>query len=152
MSNTDQNYSPFIIVIGLIISIGRVILGNMNIGDAKDSVILIVMAIVNYVALGFVLLFLYNGFYNCFNFYLNKSGLTTKQKKNSCSISHIISFVLLIVYCFLGYIYITEYYNSNMNDAISIFALSISIANDGLIDKYGILFYKAIIKTAKLIK
>lgn len=155
MSNSvhnNQNNSPFIVIIGLIISIGRIILGSINDGTDYSKIILAVMAIVNYIALGFVLLFLYNDFYSFFKNRLDNSGLTTKEKKNSYFTSHFISFILLLGYFLTGYFYITKYYNSNTNDAISVFALSVSIANDGLVEKYGILFYKMINKISKLKK
>lgn len=150
-SEKPNNNAPFVIVIGLIVSIGRIVLGNIGDGIDYDKLILIVMAIVNYVAFGFVLLFLYNGFFQRFKYRLNESGLNTKQKRNSLLVSHMLSSVCLIAYFLIGCLYICKFYNSNYNDAISIFALAVSIAQDGLIEKYDKNFYKFINKLAKII-
>lgn len=148
VKNDNSTNSPFIVIIGLIVAIGRIAIGCIKNATSNEQTILLVMAIVNYIAFGFVLLFLYNGFYNCFIERLNSSGLNTKQKKKSRFVSHTISSICLLIYFAIGLLYVTKYYSSNFNDAISIFSLSISIANDGLIERYSQSFYKAINKIA----
>lgn len=146
----NSNNSPFIVITGLVVAIGRIVLGNIELTNGTDEIVLIVMAIVNYVALGFVLLFLYNGFYDNYKNRLAQSGLQTNLKKRSIFISHIVSFIVLLFYFVVACFYITKWYNSNYNDAISIFALAISIATDGLIKKYSTVFYKLLNRIAKL--
>lgn len=134
--------SVFILAVGCLIGLGRIILGYI----AKDNeqAITFVMAIVNYVALGFVLLFLYNGFTNDFNGRIEKAGLNSAVKKRRKGMKHIIDLILVGVYFVGGMLYIGKLYNADGNDVLSIIALAISIGNDGLIEYFGGDFFKMI--------
>lgn len=141
------NNSVFILSVGCLIGLGRGILGYI----AKDNeqIITFVMAIVNYVALGFVLLFLYNGFSNDFNGRLAKAGLSSAVKKRRKGVKRFIGMILVVVYSVSGMLYIAIFYNADGNDVLSIIALAISIANDGLIEYFGGDFFKIIKKLSK---
>ena len=137
----------FIIITGVIIAIGRLYLGSNNI---PKEAILIVMAIVNYVALGFVILFLSLDVDKYCYDKIDKAGIGTKEKSKRKEkrkfISSILSGILLLLYLGFGYFYISKLKSENMNDFISIIALSISIAANGLVSKLGVLYYDSIIK------
>ena len=61
----------------------------------------------------------------------------------------VISMFLLVVYLLIGTLYMIVLKTSDLNDVISILALAISIATNGLIDDYSNEFYKMILKIAK---
>lgn len=136
----------FIITTGFIIAIGR--LSISNIGNSK-GVILIVMAIVNYVALGFVLLFLCLDIDNYCCDKIDNAGIETKIKRARKGkrnfISSIVRILLLLLYLIIGYLYVDKFRSENINDIISIVALSISIASNGLVGELGNLYYKLVI-------
>lgn len=85
-----QYNSTFIVCTGIILAVGRIALGyivdSSSINDTvinspKEDAILIVMALVNYIAFGFVLFFLNKDSVKKFDEKINKSGLNTNQKK-----------------------------------------------------------------------
>ncbi len=134
----------FIVVIGFIIAIGRLILGSIS--NISDDAILLIMAIVNYIALGFVLLFLHNDIVTICYDNITKAGIDTAKKKRRKAITNVFSGIFLCIYFVGGILYLLFYKTSDMNDAISILALAISIATTGLSIKIGNLYYKLIIK------
>ncbi|MBD5395900.1 MAG: hypothetical protein HDR71_16935 [Lachnospiraceae bacterium] len=137
--------SMFIVIIGFIIAVSRLLLGNLKLKYYRELVVLIIMAAVNYVALGFVFLFLNNDLCNYCELKINNPGLDTKQRKTRKKALHILSGILLFIYFVLGLLYVVFAKSANLNDAISIVALSISIAANGLVDEFGESYYKFII-------
>lgn len=142
--------SLFIVFTGIIIAVCRFILGSIETKAGDDYHILIIMAVVNYVALGFVLLFLYNDFYTTCNCNISERGLDTALKKSCRSVMFMYSSILLISYLILGILYMQIFKSADLNDVISIVALALSIATNGLIDDYKDSYYKLVIKTAKI--
>ncbi len=150
MGNSSNKNSMFIVVTGIIIAVSRFLLGKVkNILFIKDQYVLIVMAVVNYIALGVVLLFLYNELYKRCKNKITSAGLNTAIKKKSNNVMSVISMFLLVVYLLIGTLYMIVLKTSDLNDVISILALAISIATNGLIDDYSNEFYKMILKIAK---
>lgn len=148
MANLKNRTSLFIVWTGLIIAVGRVLLGSDAItGDGQN--LLIIMAIVNYVAFGFVLLFLYNGFADTCKQKVIQSGLETKIKKKCGWVMNIISGSMVLLYGLVGIMYTLFWKSADLNDAISIFALAISIATNGLVEDYSIKYYELVKWCAK---
>lgn len=147
-----NNNSSFIVIVGILIATGRLLIGKLNIDNSNELYILVVMAIVNYVAFGFVLLFLNNDFNLSVENKINSSGIPTSKKQNSKKILHFFNIIYLITYLIIGILYIYKYYNATLNDMISIIALSVSIANDGLVEAYSKKYYLFINKLANLLK
>lgn len=131
----------FIIIIGILVSLGRILLK-----DATEDNILIIMAIINYVAFGFVYLFLHVKLIDKCKKQINNSGIDTIKKTLRKAVLSIFSFLSLLIYMVFGILYISKYKSDFANDAISIFALSLSIATDNLLEGYGYLYCKVIIK------
>lgn len=75
-----NNNSIFIVISGIIISVSRIILGKIENAPAKDLAILIIMAVINCVAFGFVILLLFNDLNEYVNEKLTKSGMETSKK------------------------------------------------------------------------
>ena len=144
-----QNNSMFIIITGVIIAASRLMLGCIKDSTQKDQAVLIVMAVVNYIALGVVLLFLYNELYKRCKNKITFAGLNTAIKKKCNNVMSVISMFLLVMYLLIGTLYMIVLKTSDLNDVISILALAISIATNGLIDDYSNEFYKMILKIAK---
>ena len=147
MNNSLNKNSMFIVCTGIIISISRFLLGRVTAIDTQH--ILIVMAVVNYVALGFVLLFLYNELNKRCKDKISFSGLDTSTKKKCNSVIFIFSAILLVLYLSFGIIYMICLKSNDLNDVISIIALSISIATNGLVDDYYNGYYRLVLSTAK---
>lgn len=143
---TPRN-SVFIIFTGVLIAITRFILGKID--DIPDSVLLLIMALINYVAFGFVLLFLYRDIIQRCRISLQNAGIITAQKKKANIIVSFLSSILSLLYLCMGMLYIIYLKSSDLNDAISIIALAISIASSGLTEICSQLFYKLIIKLSK---
>ena len=142
--------SMFIVITGILLAVGRYTIDKVLEDTVNQQYILIIMAILNIVALGFVLLILCNGLSRDCCDRIEKAGLFTNQKRRCKRILRISSFILLFVYLVYGIIYIKKLRSAAMNDVFSILALAISIANDGIIEDYGSLFYKVVLKTSKL--
>lgn len=147
MSDEKKNRkSMFIILTGVIISVGRIALDKICIDPINQKYILLIMAVLNYIAMGFVIYILYTGMQRKCQEKLTNSGISTGEKKQCKGIISTVSAILLIVYLILGIIYIWCLRSSGLNDVLAILALAISIANDDLINEYGILFYQMILK------
>lgn len=151
MNNSKNRNSMFIVVTGFIISLSRILFGKIEPSLNNDNYILIIMAVVNYIALGFVLLFLYNAFCQKCKNKISSSGLDTTLKKNCNKMIFVFSSILLTLYLIVGILYMTVYKTSDLNDAISIIALAISIATNGLVDDYSDSYYKIVLRIAKKI-
>lgn len=148
MKNNKKSNSIFIIFTGILISLSRLILERIT--DIKDNgYILVIMAVVNYVALGFVFLFLRNDFNKECMEKINSVALDTPLKKKCYFVISLLDWIFLIIYLVMGISYINYLKSSAYNDVISIIALSISIANNGLINDFANTYYKAILYIAK---
>lgn len=153
MSNEEvhkSNNSMFIIITGILLAVGRYSIDKVFDDTVNQNYILIIMAILNFVALGFVLLILCNGLSkDCFN-RIEKAGIFTDKRKKCKKILNGISLCLSLIYLVFGVIYIKNLRSSAWNDIFSIIALSISIANDGIIEDYGSLLYKLVLKISEV--
>lgn len=149
MNSKKNRNSMFIVFTGIIISISRYILGTVKTSKNDDLHILIIMAVVNYVALGFVIIFLYNDFCKNCKGKISSCGLGTNFKRKCNRIVFVFSSVLLFIYLLFGILYITLFKTSDLNDVISIIALAISIASNGLVEDYSDGYYRLVIKVAK---
>lgn len=149
MNDSNKTYSLFIVFTGFIIALCRFLLDSTYIKTGKSEHILIVMAAVNYIAFGVVVLFLFKELNKLCNEKVTQSGLDTIQKKKCTYIIFVISFILVILYLVFGYIYMLFLKSSGLNDAISIIALSISIATDKLIKGFRNSYYKLVLKISK---
>lgn len=136
----------FIIFTGILIAITRTFLNEENQDD-----ILVIMAVINYVALGFVFLFLQIKVMNNIKDNIKNSGINTTNKEIRKSIGNIGSSILLFAYFIFGYVYIGELKSAEYNDALSIFALSLSIASENLEDTLSKLFYKFIVMFSNIV-
>ncbi len=137
----------FIIITGILIAIGRILLNDNNSLD-----LLTVMAIINFIALGFVFLFLVNNLvYNCKR-RIDNSGLDSKEKRSRLSMLNFISLIFLTLYLILGILYITKFKANKYNDAISIFALALSIATDNIVDGFTTSIYNMTKKLSSFLK
>ena len=150
MNDFKSGNSIFIVFTGVIIAFGRYLLGEIDtkLGDGQH--ILIVMAVVNYIALGLVLLFLHNDFCRVCKSKISSSGMDTNLKKKCHYVVLIISSLLSLVYLVFGILYIIEFKTSNFNDVISIIALTVSIAASGLVEDCKDGYYRLVLKIAKL--
>ncbi|MCR2050646.1 hypothetical protein NSB25_25775 [Acetatifactor muris] len=140
--------SVFIVFTGFLISITRLIIGKIE--NIPDEIILHVMALINYIAFGFVLLFLYQDIMHQYYISLQKAALMTAQKKKANIIITLLSSILSLLYFFVGLIYIIFLRSIDLNDAIAIIALAISIASSGLTEMCSPIFFKIIIKISKI--
>ena len=136
-----QKNPGFIICTGIIIAIGRFLLG---LNDPSNNTLL-VMAIVNYVAFGFVILFLYNDLERRCLEKITKAGTDTNTKHNRRLVTKIVSLVLLVIYLIFGGYYLIKLKSNSLNDVISIVALSISIAANDLVEKYSDTYFNFIV-------
>lgn len=148
----NQNSSMFIIFTGVIIAVGRLVLGNVESSFPKDIAVLVVMAVVNYIALAFVLLFINYDLINYCNEKIEKAGIDTKQKKNRKKILYLLSVIYLCIYLTIGMLYVIYLKSNDLNDAISIIALALSIASNGLKDNFSPIYYKFIVSLSSFIK
>lgn len=138
----------FIIITGVIIAVGRVVLSNIK--DLPEAAVLVVMALVNYIALGFVILFLYNGIKKYCNDKIEKAGIETVIKKKRRYIIGGSSFILLCIYLIVGVLYMKVLKSGVLNDVISIIALAVSIASDGLTEDISPPFYGIVVKLSSI--
>ena len=145
-----QNNSMFIIITGVIIAASRLMLGCIKDSTQKDQAVLIVMAVVNYIALAFVLLFINNDVISYCKEKIDKAGLDTNIKKNRKKIINTLSTIYLCIYFIVGILYIVYLKSSDLNDAISIIALVFSIATNGLVNDFSPLYYKFIVNLSLL--
>lgn len=136
---SHKEYGLFILFTGLIVALGRLLFPEEN---EKD--ILIFMALVNYIALGFVFLFLHISILCDCKEKINNSGIDTKKKKIKKILLDIFSFIYLLIYLIVGLYYILEFKTGARNDAISIIALVISIASSNLEIFFTNIHYKTI--------
>lgn len=145
----NDKKSIFIVCTGIIISVGRCLIGVKNVGveimSINEEHILIFMAIINYVAFGVVILFLLNDLKKDCALRIDKAGLDTNKKTNCKKTMKFHSMIFMILYLGIGITYIILWKSSECNDIISILALSISIASNGLVKEYGRRFYKHIL-------
>lgn len=147
-NNKDQN-SIFIIIVGIIICIGRFGLGQISFQFINNEFILVIMAIINYVALGFVLVFLIDDLKNDCQDRISNAGLTTDIKKKCVRILKMHKGIFLCIYFLFGIFYMLELKSSEWNDVLSIFALAVSIANNGVVNDFGKSFYIYILNLSK---
>lgn len=145
-SSNQKHNSLLTIVIGIIVAIGRIKLNEQN-----ESDIVIIMAVVNVVALSFVLIILFNDIYNSVHKNILDFGTSNSNIKIMKIILEILFILLLCIFGLLGAKYVIEFRNATYNDAMSIIALAISIANDGFVQCVNDPFYRFICELSKFI-
>lgn len=129
-----KKHPMFIVYTGIIIGIGRYLMRYINDKNIYDYVNLIFMAIVNYVAIGLIFLFIHSNAQIKFENRINKSGMATLEKKKRLSTFNTLSTVVIGLYLLLGIIYVVKFKTPDLNDVISIIALSMSICTTDLSD------------------
>lgn len=143
----SKNNSIFVVITGLILGICRIILGKIDICGQST---LLIMAVVNYIAFGCVILFLCNDVVKFCDQKIKNTGIDTsiKQKRNSIKKTMFFyrKILFLSLYFLFGIIYIKDLKSNDYNDALSIVALITSISTNGLIDIIGEHYYQLIIR------
>lgn len=143
----EKGSSRFVVIVGIIIAFGRILLGGID--ELPEMAMLIIMALVNYIALSFVLLYLCIDISNVCQKKTEKSGLATQEKNRILAINKVVSGILLLTCLVLGICYVLFFISGTMNDAISILALAVSIASNELAEFLGSRYYKVLVKIAK---
>lgn len=128
LTSNQKHNSLLTVVIGIIVAIGRTKLNEQNEGD-----IVTIMAVVNVVALGFVLIILFNDIYNNVQGKITTYGTSNSNTKRMKIILEILFIILLCIFGLFGVRYVIEFRSTTFNDAMAIIALAISIANDGFV-------------------
>lgn len=146
-SEKEAAKAKFILGTGIVIAAGRIAFNTLG-----EEAILVFMAIVNVVAFGFVLFILYEGIAEKCTFYIENAGILSENKKEIKTCILWFRNIWMVLYLVFGYIYVSLYGNAGINDVLSVLALVISIANDGLVDSSGKWIYKRLVWFAKLRK
>lgn len=137
-----KNNSGFIVMTGFLIGIVRLLLSRIE----DPNVVLLVMAAVNYIAIFLIIKDIqYNVVLYCKE-KVNSSGLDTQTKtilKDKLKLPY---YIFIVVYLVVGLLYITFLKTTDLNDFISIIALSLSIAATGLTNSIKQKCFKAFIK------
>lgn len=128
LTSNQKHNSLLTVVIGIVVAIGRIKLNEQN-----ESDIVTIMAVVNVVALGFVLIILFNDIYNNVQGKITTYGTSNSNTKRMKIILEILFIVLLCLFGLFGVRYVIEFRSTTFNDAMAIIALAISIANDGFV-------------------
>lgn len=129
-SSSDQKHNALLtIVIGIIVAIGRIRLIERNQNDITT-----IMSVVNVVAFGFVFIILCNDIYNKVNHRIINSGIDTSRKKEMKIIVEVLFLLFFGSFSIIAIEYVIKFKTATYNDAISIIALALSIANDGFVD------------------
>ena len=160
MNSSKNSNSLFIVFTGIIISVGRVVIEyiaspNDNSAQITTSTstysgdyILATMAVINFVAFGLVIFFLFRDLTNIVISRISQAGISTDEKRKRRKYIKIPLFIFSFLYLVFGIIYITILRSSLLNDVMSILALTLSIASNGIVDEYGEVYYKLIIKVS----
>lgn len=143
-----KKHPMFIVYTGIIIGFGRYLMRYINDKDIYNYVNLIFMAIVNYVAIGLIFLFIHSNAQIKFETRIKNTGLATAEKKKRLLVFNILSTIVIGLYLLLGIIYVVKIKTSDLNDVISIIALSMSICTNDLSD----LAYEKYWKICSMIK
>lgn len=147
MKNSEvkkQQSSIFIVTIGIIVSIGRYILEDVN----ADSIV-IFMAIVNIIALGIVVLFaIHNTFVICQR-KIQCAGIHTNDKKNRTKYTECLLIVVLLLYAVFGIVWMNNCISGKTNDILSIVTLALSIAGDGVAELMARIIYYLVKKVSR---
>lgn len=122
-------YSFFIVIIVIIVAYGRI-----QIDSKSETDIVIIMSVVNIVAMGFVLFFFINDLRKSCTARIKQSGIDTKTKKRMYIMLSALVIIFLFFYSYFSILYLRKFKNAAYNDVLSIIALSVSIANNGLIE------------------
>lgn len=137
-----KEHPMFVVFTGLIIALGRILIGSVGAGKIKEYIVLIIMAIINYVALGIVILVIHSGSQMFCKKKIRDSGIDTSEKKKKSRRLEGISAGIILAYLIIGYIYLGYLRTADLNDAISIIALALSIATNDLIEPLGKIYCK----------
>lgn len=144
-----KKHPIFIVSTGIIIALGRFLMHEITDDTIKNYVNLVFMAVVNFVAFGIVILFIHSEAQIYCEKKINASGISTIDKKKKLKILNFISFSVMILYLSLGILYIVVFRDADLNDAISIVALSFSIATNDLSVSLGKIYFNFCKKNKK---
>lgn len=138
---TNKSKPLFIVAVGLLLALGRYLLDSISLESVNDEFILLIMAIINYIAFSVVILFLGIGVSNKCSVDINETGVSTQIKKQRIKILNIVLTIacisLMIIFIWVGFEYLMQWKSAAWNDMLAIVALAISIANDGLVEIIG---------------
>ena len=130
--------SPFLLIVGVLACIVRFYIS----GIPEDNLIMI-MALINIVALDYVILILFQDAKKNIIEKLSKNNYTEKMTKTANTKMNILYFFLyVIIFALFNYIYFFHLRSASWNDSISIMALVISISSDRLSIHIGNIIYK----------
>lgn len=138
-----KNNGSYIISTGMLVGIARLLLSTIE----DSSVILIFMAAVNYIALFLVINDIRHNVVSYCTEKINLSGCDTETKKLLKTKLKLPVCVFIGVYLILGVLYIKYLKTTDLNDFISIIALSLSIATAELTDSIQKKCYKLLIRS-----
>ena len=131
----------FIVAVGLILALGRYLLDSISLESVNEEFILLIMAIINYIAFSVVILFLGVGVSNKCQVDIKDTGVSTQMKnqriKTLNTVLTIACIALMIIFIWVGFEYLRQWKSAAWNDMLAIVALAISIANDGLVEILG---------------
>lgn len=106
--------------------------------DNNHSIFVVLTGvIICYVALGIVISFVLSDAFSFCKDSLLKTGIDTEKKDSAKKTIKLFSCVCLVLYLMFGLIYLFYLKSSDLNDIISIFALSVSIVSYDLAKVIG---------------
>lgn len=136
-----KNNGSYIISTGILVGISRLLLSTIE----DSNVILIFMAAVNYIALFLVINDIRHNVVSYCIDRINSSGCDTENKKLLKTKLQLPVCIFIGIYLILGVLYIKCFKTTDLNDFISIIALSLSIATVELTDSIQKKCYKLLI-------
>ena len=129
--------SPFLILVGILACVVR-----FHIADSGEENLLAIMAMINIVALDYVILILTQDARRLVIDSLKISQFSEDTlKKCVTKLNIYYGLFYLLVFGVFGFIYVNCLYSSEGNDAVSIMALVISISSDRLSKHLGHFIY-----------
>lgn len=145
-----KKHPMFVVSTGIIIALGRLLMHSIADDTTKNYVNLVFMAVVNFIAFGIVILFIHSEAQVYCEKKINASGISTTDKKHKLKILNFISFSVMFLYLVLGILYIIILRDADLNDAISIVALSFSIVTNDLAISLGRIYFRFCKKNNKI--
>lgn len=118
--------SPFLLIVGLLACIVR-----FSIISIEEKYLLLIMAMINIVALDYVLLILFQDAKKLVKEKMENNHMPPqRQKRNIRKLDICYSIFYFIIFVVIGVIYVCFFHSSACNDAISIMALVTSISSN----------------------
>lgn len=130
--------SPFLLIVGILACVVR-----FYIAGSSEENLLAIMAMINIVALNYVILILTQDARHIVLHKLSKSQFPKRKQKRCITILNICYGILyFLVFVVFGFLYVKFLHSSAGNDSISIMALVISISSDRLSKHLGNFIYE----------